>query len=255
MNRPIAQETPQEPAGAEAESPGYRPLYKQVRDILTRRLAEGEWQPGVMLPSEQELAASLSVSQGTVRKALDLMTAENLIVRRQGRGTFVARQDDDRMLFHFFRLVGDDGRHIFPESEVTNVRVDKAGRSEREALGLEARDRVVRIRRTRSLSGKPVVAEEICLAASRFAGIESRKDLPNNLYGLYASAFSVSIARASERLKAIAADPEAAALLGVAEGTPLLAVERIAYSVIGEPVEWRLSLCATNAHHYTSELR
>ena len=56
----------------DAESPlGYRPLYRQVRALLVRRLAEGVWQPGQLLPSEGQLAAELGVSQGTVREALD----------------------------------------------------------------------------------------------------------------------------------------------------------------------------------------
>src|SRR5919202_6832930 len=98
----------------DAEIPlGYRPLYRQVRALLVRRLAEGVWQPGQLLPSEGQLAAELGVSQGTVRKALDALTAERLLVRRQGRGTFVAEHEDGT--FHFFRLVPDAGAPSFPE--------------------------------------------------------------------------------------------------------------------------------------------
>ncbi|MDQ0313652.1 GntR family transcriptional regulator [Amorphus orientalis] len=236
-------------------SPGFRPLYKQVRDLLTRRLAEGFWAPGAMLPSEQELAASLSVSQGTVRKALDAMAAENLIVRRQGRGTFVARQDDERVLFHFFRITGDDGSHVFPESEVEDTGIGEARPEEAAALGLPPGATVVRIRRTRSLGGRPVIAEHISLPAETFAGMENRLDLPNNLYGIFAEKFGVSIARTSERLKAVAADGETARQLGIETGTPLLAIERTAYSVMGAAVEWRRSLCLTDDLHYASDMR
>src|SRR5215217_5897815 len=103
------------------EGLGFRPLYRQAKDVLTRRIAEGAWQPGQILPSEFEIAADLGVSQGTVRKALDEMTAENLLVRRQGRGTFVARHDDARILFQFFKLVPDSGERSFPESRVLEV--------------------------------------------------------------------------------------------------------------------------------------
>ena len=88
---------------------GFRPLYRQVRDTLVKRIADGVWQAGQPLPSEPELAAELSVSQGTVRKALDAMTAEKLVIRRQARGTFVAKHDDARILFKFFKLVPDQG--------------------------------------------------------------------------------------------------------------------------------------------------
>src|SRR6478672_7519758 len=80
------------------EALGFRPLYRQVRDVLVKRIADGVWQAGQMLPSEPDIAADLGVSPGTVRKALDEMTAENLVVRRQGRGTYVARHDDARIL-------------------------------------------------------------------------------------------------------------------------------------------------------------
>ncbi|WP_018698653.1 GntR family transcriptional regulator [Amorphus coralli] len=246
--------TPQLIADPEG-SPGFRPLYKQVRDLLTRRLADGFWAPGAMLPSEQELAATLSVSQGTVRKALDAMAAENLIVRRQGRGTFVAQQDDERVLFHFFRMTGDDGSHVFPESEVESVRPGTAGTAEAEALGLDPDTPVLRILRTRSLGGRPVIAECLTLPARLFPGLEDRRDLPNNLYGLFADQYGISIARASERLKAVGADRDAARRLELSEGAPLLAIERTAFSVMGDPVEWRLSLCATEGFHYVSEMR
>src|SRR5262249_5221027 len=73
------------------ESPDFRPLYAQVKELLIARLVRGEWRPGGVLPSEFSLAATFGVSQGTVRKALDEMAAQNLVVRRQGRGTFVAQ--------------------------------------------------------------------------------------------------------------------------------------------------------------------
>src|ERR671939_784529 len=124
---------------------GYRPLYRQVRELLVRRLAEGVWQPGQLLPSEGQLAAELGVSQGTVRKALDSLTAERLLVRRQGRGTFVAEHDEQRILFHFFKLMPDAGTPSFPESCIVSVRTAEADSSERDRLDLTAESKVVRI--------------------------------------------------------------------------------------------------------------
>lgn len=100
---------------------GFRPLYRQVKDRLVRRIAEGRWLAGQVIPSEMQIAQELAVSQGTVRKALDEMTAENLLVRRQGRGTYVASHDDDRVLFQFFKLTRDGNPREFPDSEVLSV--------------------------------------------------------------------------------------------------------------------------------------
>ena len=82
---------------AAGDAIGFKPLYAQVREQLMRRLVDGVWLPGMLLPSEMELARQLNVSQGTVRKALDSMTADNLVLRRQGRGTYVAEPEESRM--------------------------------------------------------------------------------------------------------------------------------------------------------------
>ncbi|HEX2137032.1 MAG TPA: GntR family transcriptional regulator [Microvirga sp.] len=238
--------------GAEKEL-GFRPLYRQVRDVLVKRIADGVWQAGQALPSEPEIAADLGVSQGTVRKALDEMTAQNLVVRRQGRGTYVARHDDARILFQFFKLVPDSGERTFPDSRCLAVRKLTDARAA-EVLGLKPRDPVVRIERVRLLRGEACVAERIHLPAALFGGLESR-DLPNNLYELYASEFGVTIGRASEKLKAVAAEEWPAAALGVPVGTPLLEIDRLAYDLDGRRVEWRVSLCRTETTHYWSDLR
>ena len=116
---------------------GFRPLYRQVKDVLVGRIAAGAWRAGEAIPSEVEIAAELATSQGTVRKALDEMTAERLVVRRQGRGTFVARHDDARILFQFFKLVPDAGERRFPESRVLSVETARASAEERTRLGLD----------------------------------------------------------------------------------------------------------------------
>jgi GntR family transcriptional regulator len=86
-------------------APTFSPLYRQIKEFMIRSLEAGEWRPGDSIPSEGELAARFNVSQGTVRKAIDEMAAENLLVRRQGKGTFVASHDDPRSFFRFLRLV------------------------------------------------------------------------------------------------------------------------------------------------------
>src|SRR6476660_9554762 len=124
---------------------GFRPLYQQVRDMFVQRLVEGQWLPGQMLPSEMELASEIGVSQGTVRKALDAMTAERLVVRRQGRGTFVAEHDEARILFQFFKLVPDVGEGAFPESHVVEIAEQPASAEEAEHLKVKPGAKVLRI--------------------------------------------------------------------------------------------------------------
>jgi GntR family transcriptional regulator len=238
---------------------GFRPLYRQVKDVLVRRIADGVWAAGGALPSEPDIAADLGVSHGTVRKALDELAAENLVVRRQGKGTFVARHDEARILFQYFKLIPDTGERRFPDSRTLGVEARDADPEAARVLDLRKGAKVVVIERVRSLAEQVCIVERIVLPRSLFPGIEKRgiggQDLPNNLYELYRAEFGVTIARATECLKAVAATRREAKHLDVPVGTPLLAIDRTALAIDGAPVEWRVSLCRTDAFHYLSDLR
>ncbi len=234
--------------------PAFRPLYQQVKERLVNRLIDGTWAPGAPLPSEHQLARELNVSQGTIRKALDAMTAEHLLVRAQGRGTFVAEAEDRRILFRFLRLTADDDSRQLPESSVASLRQRASDAEQRRMLQLQKGDRVWIIQRTRELGGRPVVFETICLPVALFPGLDEIAPIPNNVYALYASRFGLTVGRVTEKLKAILASKSDAAKLDCAEGTALLQIDRIAYSLRGTPVEWRVSHCLTDAFHYLSEL-
>jgi GntR family transcriptional regulator len=240
-------------SGIDQVREGTRPLYAQVRDLIVRRLVEGQWSPGDVLPSEIELAQEIGVSQGTVRKALDAMAAEHLVVRRHGRGTFVARHDEQRILFQFFKMKPDAGAPAFPESRALSVEIVPAGPEEAQRLSLPPGAPVLRLRRVRSLAGRPAVAETVTVPASLFPGLE--KDIPNNLYGLYATHYGITIAQASENLKAVLLAADDAALLDVAPGTPALLIDRTASALDGTLVEWRVSLCLTDHYHYSVDLK
>jgi GntR family transcriptional regulator len=230
-----------------------RPLYRRVKAALVGRIAEGRWQPGQLIPSEFEIAREIGVSQGTVRKALDSMAADNLLLRRQGKGTYVARPDEAQVLFRFFRLAPDDGAKTFPESRVIDVARGPARTAERAKLAMDGGD-VIRVRRVRDLAAAPAIFERIVVPARLFPGLDAAP-APNNLYALYADRYGVTVAGASERLKAVAAGAVEARALGVGRGAPLLSIDRIARAVDGRPIEWRVSVCRTDAHHYASELR
>ena len=91
------------------KGPIFQPLYQQIRDLLLERITSGEWSPGTYIPSEAALAASYNVSVGTLRKALNALVEENVVIRQQGKGTSVATHDADRALFRFFNLRRHDG--------------------------------------------------------------------------------------------------------------------------------------------------
>ena len=238
------------------ESPTFSPLYRQIKSLILQSLEGGEWRPGEVIPSETELAGRFGVSQGTVRKAVDELAAENLLLRRQGKGTYVASHNDPRAFFRFLRLEalkGDIGPSISAPLECWRA---KAGLEAARVLGIKLAEPIVIVRRLLQFSGKPVVVDEIYLPGDVFGGLtlEMLKNWPGSLYSLFESEFGVRMVRAEERLRAVAADRASAELLGVKEGSPLLSVERVSFSYGGRPVEWRRGLYSTSDHCYVNEL-
>ncbi|MDP3537558.1 MAG: GntR family transcriptional regulator [Azonexus sp.] len=239
-----------------AHSPTFSPLYRQIKDFLIRSLEEGEWGPGDAIPSEGELATRFNVSQGTVRKAIDEMAAENLLVRRQGKGTFVATHSDPRSFYRFLRLVPDDGNAAHGVSDPLSCEVIAATPDVAAALGLALGAPVIYVRRMLRFKGEPVVFDQIFLVAELFSGLalDGLRGGERSLYSLFESDYGVRMIQAEEHLRAVAADAESAGLLGVNPGDPLLRVERTAYTYGNKPVEWRLGLYCTRHHYYRNDL-
>jgi GntR family transcriptional regulator len=220
---------------------GYRPLYRQVYDIIIRRVAEGTWRPGESLPSEHNLARELGVSQGTIRKVLDALTAEKLLERRQGKGTFIAEHTQERTHFRFFRLSRPGGQRMTPHGTSETVKLRASRATERAKLDLARADRVVEITRTRTVENVPAIREWIMLPARLFPGLEKRESLPNSLYTLYQTEYRINIVAAHEEVRAQLATAEDEAALKVKAGDPILVIDRVAVSLQDRKVEWRIS--------------
>jgi GntR family transcriptional regulator len=240
--------------GVRGRAPGAaKPLYAQVEEVIRQRLIDNYWKPGDALPSEIQLAAELGVSQGTVRKALNDMVAENLLVRHQGRGTFVSEHTERRALFLFFNLVGEDGTRTMPVSRVISSEHRKATAEERAHLELAAGAEIITVRRVRSLHGTPAIVDRVTVSRALFPNLGDDVALPENLYRFYQGEHGVTIAKAQESVRAVAATSEEAKLLNLEAGAPLLEIDRISLSLDARPVEWRVSRCNTDRHAYVAE--
>jgi GntR family transcriptional regulator len=253
---PSSDTSPLSLPAAEADSPAFSPLYRQIKTLMTRSLQLGEWRPGDAIPSEIELAARFKVSQGTVRKAIDELATDNLLVRRQGKGTFVATHAEERVQFRFLRLTPDEGdagnltrrfidcRRLRPPADVAR------------ALHLRASDNAVQVRRVLSFKDRPVVLDDIWLPGVLFKGLTAERlsDYRGPMYGLFESEFGVRMIRAEEKIRAVAADAAAAEPLALEPGAPLLSVERLALTYGDKPVELRRGLYNTASHFYRNEL-
>jgi len=242
---------------ATAAAPSFQPLYLQIKSLLVKSLEAVEWQPGEAIPSEVALARRFGVSQGTVRKAIDALAADNLVVRRQGKGTFVATHtEDDASMFRFLRIRRDNGAQEHPASRLLDVRRGKAGAATARLLELRPGDPVILIRRVLDYAGEPVVLDEITLPAALFRGLTKARyeAYHGSMYGFFETEYGVRMLKAHERIKAVAADQGTAPILGVAPGTPLLEVDRVTLTYGDRPVEFRRGLCTTRGFHYHNHL-
>jgi GntR family transcriptional regulator len=240
-------------------TPQFSPLYSQIKALILQSMQQGEWKPGDLMPSELELAQRYAVSQGTVRKAIDELASSNQVVRRQGKGTFVASHTEHQAQYRFLRLKPDapaEGSDGAAQRQVLVCERSRASASVARALKLRAQDPVVHARRLLSFAGVPTIVEDVWLPGVLFKGLSAEQLLhhPGSTYGLYESQFNVRMLRADEKIKAVAAPAELAELLRVAAGSPLLWVERVAYTYQDAPVELRHAWYLTDAHHYQNEL-
>lgn len=244
---------------ATATAPAFSPLYRQIKDLLLSRLQSGEWKPGEAIPSEMELASQFKVSQGTVRKAIDEMATENLLVRKQGKGTFVATHSERQVQYRFLRLrpdqgsLDDEGR---AQRNVISFKKLRAPADIARALQLQSGEAIFHIRRTLSFQKVPTILEDIYLPAAAFKGITEQtiKEHQGATYALFEEEFGAHMVRAEEKLRAILATEEVAHILNIPLPSALLCVERIAYTYNNVALELRRGLYLTQTHHYHTEI-
>ena len=241
---------------ASGASPTFSPLYQQIKVLITQSLQSGEWKPGELIPSEVELASRFKVSQGTVRKAIDELAAENLVVRRQGRGTFVATHHEARAQYRFLRLMPDAGEPHYADNKILEVKRLRASAEVARLLDIKSGDSVVFIKRVQSFDGAPTIVEELWLPGAIFKGLTAERlvEYKGPMYGLFETEFGTRMIRATEKIRAVIADDVIAELLQIAVGTPLLSVERVSFTYGDKPVEVRRGLYRTDRHHYQNEL-
>ena len=240
-------------------TPAFSPLYQQIKVLILQSLQDGEWKPGDVIPSEMDLAARFRVSQGTVRKAIDELAAENLVVRRQGKGTFVATHAEQQVQYRFLRLLPDTGdassegpaQRRFIECKRLRAPADIA-----RALGLRSGDAVLHVRRVLSFQQVATILEDLWLPAAPFKGLTAERldSYRGPMYALFETEFGVRMVRAEEKIRALAASEPACELLKVKAGEPLLSVERTAFTYNDLPMELRRGLYRTDTHHYRNNL-
>jgi GntR family transcriptional regulator len=239
-----------------ANAPAFQPLYRQIKTLITQSLVSGEWRPGDLIPSEIELATRFSVSQGTVRKAIGELAGENLLVRQQGKGTFVASHSEERSQFPYLSIRPDRTQVESLTANLLECRKVKLDAASARKLGLATGSGGFLILRTLSIGGDKVIYEEIRLPATPFRGLtlDTIERHHCMLYSMYESEFDQRILHVDEQIKAVAAEGAVTRHLRVRAGEPLLVIDRVAYTYAEKPVELRRSQCHTRDYHYRNRI-
>jgi GntR family transcriptional regulator len=232
------------------------PLYIQVKQKITQELMSGNWRAGDLIPSEIELAQSYQVSQGTVRKAIDELSIEKILIRRQGKGTYVTTHNEEQIQLRFLRLTSSKGNKEKLESQLLSYEKTRVNSYVANRLNLRPGSSVYKIKRVLTFAKKPLILDEIYISTIPFKGLNAEmiNQKKGSLYRLYESNYGIQMLNADEKIKAVSAEAEVSKLLNIKKGHPLLGIERVSYTYGNKPIEWRLGLCLTDEYHYQTEL-
>ena len=235
------------------QRPLRRALYLQVRDALVERIANGAWKAGIAVANEGDLARELGVSAGTARKALELMEAQRLITRRQGRGTFVSDQTSDDMAARFCKFRSESGERPYSRTVVTDIGSGAASEEERRHLNLAPGEAVYRLQRVQGNRGQTCMVGEAVVPATLFPCLPERREAAVNVVTL-AQAAGILLGKGEDRISMRPAPEDVAEVLGVAHGTLVMYLERIVFALDGPALEWSTGYCHAPGCYYLAEL-
>ncbi len=231
--------------------------YQQLRDEFALKIANQDWRPGEAIPAQDDLAKTYGLAIGTVRKAIDVLVAEGMLERFQGRGTFVRRAKFDGSLFRFFRFQTRSGERKIPTSHILNRETVEAPPSVIAALRLKGRVKVIHMSRLRVIEEEPLLVEDIWLPYEKFANFMSLsiEQIGDLLYPAYEEHCGQVVASASETLTVEGVNHADAKQLRLRLGTPIVVIERVAFGYDQEPLEWRCSRGPANHFYYHVDIR
>ncbi len=238
-------------ARPQAARPGNSPMYMRLATELRQQLDEGKIGTGEALPSERDLCEIMGASRVTVRKAIELLIEEGLLIRRQGSGTFVMPR------------IQAPGSYLSSFSEDAEARGEKTGiiwmiklvavasEEETRILALPPASDVARLSRVRMANGEPLAIENAVVPAEMLPDIQS---LGGSLYEALAERGNRPVT-GQQKIRAALAGPTEASLLSIPEKSEILRIERLTRRADGRPVEFTRSAYRGERYEFVSELR
>jgi GntR family transcriptional regulator len=230
--------TPEIREGIDFDSP--LPYYVQLIQRLKSKIDSGAWPAGSQLPGEPELCNLYGISRTVVRQALGEMEQQNLIVRRKGKGTFVAEPKVSESLAQkltgFYSDMVERGYRV--ATEVLHQRVGPVGDKIAEHLQIAPGASVIDIRRLRFVNEEPIQLVTSYLPYALCPRVAEVDLTHRSLYDVLENECGLSIARGKRFLEAVGANESEARLLQIERGAPLIMLDSVSFLEDGRPVEY-----------------
>ena len=233
------------------------PLYQRLADAIRRDVVNGEYKPGDKVPSENVFSRELSIAPGTVRQALAQLVKEGILERKHGKGTFVRSPNFDDALFRFFRMRGEQGELLMPESEILSRELEIFPDSIVEVFESHYGIGAINMHRLRKVNGETVMFEDIWLPRDPFQNFlrAPLDEIGALLYPAYATICGHVIVYVKEAITVEKADNETAKKLHIEPMEPVVIIDRTAFGYEGNPLEWRRSKGRASQFQYHVEIR
>ncbi|MFL5705119.1 MAG: GntR family transcriptional regulator [Ktedonobacteraceae bacterium] len=231
------------------------PLYVQLKEILREQIHTETWKPGDRIPSEAEIREYFAVSRATVRQAITELEQDGLLVRQQGRGTFVRKPKIEWTLRNFYSYTQDlTERGLHPETRLLMFEVVLRKAIAREVFGLEEKEPLIKLVRLRLAAGDPLMLETTYLPECFVPGLVEEEVRTHALYTLLEEKYGMRLERAMESFEPILVDEFASKMLEVPKGSPALYLERIGALADGRRVELSQTIVRGDRSRYLVEL-
>ncbi len=230
------------------------PLYYQLQEVLEHAIEAGNLAPDDALPTEKELGDSYRVSRTTVRQAIEGLVRQGLVVKRQGKGSFVARRKVHEELPKLTSFTEEmRARDLNLSTRVLSVQQISAPSHIAALLSLEPNESVLKIRRLRHVENVPILITTSYLPGR--LGVSAHDDFSGSLYTLLEGRYGVRIASGQNTIEASVASKPEAVLLGVKPRSPLLTIHRLTFDADGMPVEYVEGIYRGDRYQYVVQLR
>ncbi len=230
--------------------------YKKVKLSIIQALNQMKWAFNEAIPSEPRLAQKYKVSIGTIRRAIDELVSENILIREQGRGTFVISHTEDYMLNVFFRLESKSGKRGLPKSTLLDFKKVTPSKLVANYLKLSANEKIYKIKALLKFNEAPAIIDEIHLPEKLFPDLAKTyfSERSGTLYKLFQEKYGITVVKIHETVEAQLSTKTDAMLLGQNTNKPLLKIIRVAYTYKNLPVDLRIRLVDANNYRYFNTL-